>query len=896
MLEQSLLELTIASLLSSQSLVDQLRADLLSPQAAERFGEFDKRHKAYLQRLAHEIDQRHHGRFRLNDLTSAAAHAWPATLLRTPDIKPLDALFDELFLCNGDYVHYRPERLREYASLCSKLDPSVVVAWHLAKQFKKSAGLHAVDIYRIVQAQQPLFSPPPISNKPFAEGHVHLGGIHFDGIILMNQLAGEPGMEDFAPLHRLTHALLSEWPPREGVGNAQQIHILNLCRRALGDQHMTNPVTILDWSSLAHLQASEDDIRKPNWLKRQIALAVTLGDLDKAWLWLLVWLWTQYQSDTAPAMLRMSIFFLISALMSKRRQLIMDGQGLSRFSGIYGKFASASGSKSHTPKPRSAFAQGSVRKLFQGAADVAEIKISEQVFNPDSVRGWALAINRHHGQDSVPLLKQVNANQAARFKAQMERWHFCVHFLRRTEHLKNRNQLWLEGENLFQKLTQQTGWSDPTFLDGYLSPHFHFEPDAWVRGLDVAGDENKTRNEIYAPMLRWLRSGLQPNVRKVGVHNGFHLSIHAGEDYAHPLSGMRHIDETVRFCEMRHGDRIGHALALGVSPRTWCENQGDMLLPVDEHLDNLVWLWHNATLLAPRLPLANKVLPRLERRITQFAAQIPWIGTNYLNAFYPDQHKKTPATTPTARFISPQTLHDAWRLRRNCFHMLEGYRSNRMKDAKVLSAVPDLTLLSTIDFDRLNGSHADPTPELLYWRRSTHIKHGSSKPLTVRVSVRPHATTDYLLPRHDAHLQLLQDYETEDDLELMEALQDWLIDEYDQRGVIFETNPSSNVYIARIRRYEDHPIFRWNPPDESVLEQGARHNRFGLRRGPIRVTVNTDDPGVIPTTLRTEYALLLEASCALGISRTCAEEWLERLRVYANDQFHRTHQQVFRDR
>lgn len=282
----------------------------------------------------------------------------------------------------------------------------------------------------------------------------------------MNQLAGEPGMEDFAPLHRLTHALLSEWPPREGVGNAQQIHILNLCRRALGDQHMTNPVTILDWSSLAHLQASEDDIRKPNWLKRQIALAVTLGDLDKAWLWLLVWLWTQYQSDTAPAMLRMSIFFLISALMSKRRQLIMDGQGLSRFSGIYGKFASASGSKSHTPKPRSAFAQGSVRKLFQGAADVAEIKISEQVFNPDSVRGWALAINRHHGQDSVPLLKQVNANEAARFKAQMERWHFCVHFLRRTEHLKNRNQLWLEGENLFRNSPNRPAGLIPRFWMG----------------------------------------------------------------------------------------------------------------------------------------------------------------------------------------------------------------------------------------------------------------------------------------------------------------------------------------------------------------------------------------------------------------------------------------------
>jgi len=895
MLEHSLLELTITSLLSSQSLVDQMRTDLLSPQAADRLGEFDKRHKIYLQRLAHEIDQRHYGRYRLNDLNSAVAHACPATLFRTPDIKALDNLFDDLFLCNGDYIHYRPERLRDYASMCSKLDPSLPVAWNLAKRIKKSAGLRSDDICRIVQAQQPLFSPPPISNKPFAEGHVHLGGIHFDGIILMNQLVNEPGMEDFAPLHRLTHALLGEWPSRDAVGKPGQIHILDLCSRALGDRHMTDPVTILDWSSVANLQNCEDDIRNPNWLKRQISLAVTLGDLDKAWLWLLVWLWTQYQSDNAPPMLRMSIFFLISALMSKRRHLIMDGQGLSRFSGIYGKFVSASGSRSHTPKQRSAFAQGSVRKLFQGASDVAEIKISEKVFSPDSIRGWALAINRHHSQGSVPFLQQVSAKQAARLRAQMERWHFCVHFLRRTEHLKNRSQLWLEGENLFQKLSQQTGWSDPTFLDGYLNPHFHFEPDAWVRGLDIAGDENKTRNEIYAPMLRWLRLGLQPNARKAGAHNGFHLSIHAGEDYAHPLSGMRHIDETVRFCEMRHGDRIGHALALGVSPRIWCENQGDMLLPVDEHLDNLVWLWHNATLMAPRLPLANKVLPRLERRIAQFAAHAPWVGTNYLNEFYPDTGKKSPVTTATARFISPHTLHDAWCLRRNCFHMLEGYRSNRMKDAKVLAAVPDLTLLSAIDFDKPNASNADPTPERLYWRRSTHMKHGNDKTLTVRVSVRTNATTDYLLPRHDANMQLLLDYETEDDLELMEALQDWLIDEYDQRGLIFETNPSSNVYIARIRRYEDHPIFRWSPPDESVLEKGAQHNRFGLRRGPIRVTVNTDDPGVIPTTLRTEYALLLEAARALGISRTCAEEWLERLRGHANDQFHRTHQPVFRD-
>ena len=56
---------------------------------------------------------------------------------------------------------------------------------------------------------------------------------------------------------------------------------------------------------------------------------------------------------------------------------------------------------------------------------------------------------------------------------------------------------------------------------------------------------------------------------------------------------------------------------------------------------------------------------------------------------------------------------------------------------------------------------------------------------------------------------------------------------------------------------------------------------------------NTDDPGIMPTTLRTEYALLREAAIDLGISRTVAETWLERLRELGVDQFLRNHQPVF---
>jgi len=59
------------------------------------------------------------------------------------------------------------------------------------------------------------------------------------------------------------------------------------------------------------------------------------------------------------------------------------------------------------------------------------------------------------------------------------------------------------------------------------------------------------------------------------------------------------------------------------------------------------------------------------------------------------------------------------------------------------------------------------------------------------------------------------------------------------------------------------------------------------------VLVNTDDPGIMPTTLRTEFLLLREAALELKVGRTVAERWLETLRQYGIEQFHRNHVPVF---
>ncbi|MGL4409019.1 MAG: hypothetical protein ACRCTU_11565, partial [Zoogloea sp.] len=483
-----------------------------------------------------------------------------------------------------------------------------------------------------------------------------------------------------------------------------------------------------------------------------------------------------------------------------------------------------------------------------------------------------------------------------RYLRALEQWQFCAHFSRSALGKKNGRQhtpdmakLWSHAENLHQNMQRTGDWNRPEFLGGRLNPHFQFEPFRWLRGLDVAGNENDLPIEWFAPMLRWLR---QPIPNPCTLHqprSGFHFSIHAGEDYAHPLSGLRHVDETVRFCQMRDGDRLGHALALGIKPKRWIAQHGDVLLPVDEHLDNLVWAWHHATLLSRRLPLAMQVLPALERRIQRMLPYGAWLHTRPFDAYTSRPTPQECICRPHER-LTPELLHEAWQLRRNCRYTFTRLGKTPALSAKEQIAVPDLQRLQSS-----LRSEDEWSAEAQYLRRQQGLALGHASPYLVLVRAQHaddcHPELDHL--PEDTQETVIHDSDSPEELRFMHALQDYLLHEYDRKGLIIETNPTSNVYIGRIGKHKNHPIFRWNPPDESLLAPGAKYNRYGLRRGPIRVLVNTDDPGIMPTTLRTEFALLREAAIERGIARTVAEDWLERLRRYGVEQFHRNHLPVF---
>lgn len=69
------------------------------------------------------------------------------------------------------------------------------------------------------------------------------------------------------------------------------------------------------------------------------------------------------------------------------------------------------------------------------------------------------------------------------------------------------------------------------------------------------------------------------------------------------------------------------------------------------------------------------------------------------------------------------------------------------------------------------------------------------------------------------------------------------------KGIAIETNPSSNYMIGTIKKYDQHPIVRFN----------SRKLKQTVPGMSLSVSINTDDQGVFDTLLENEYALMVLA-------------------------------------
>jgi hypothetical protein len=117
-----------------------------------------------------------------------------------------------------------------------------------------------------------------------------------------------------------------------------------------------------------------------------------------------------------------------------------------------------------------------------------------------------------------------------------------------------------------------------------------------IRGLDVCADELAVPTWVMCPLLSYVRRAASEGtryLRRRGLQPPppLRITVHAGEDFAHLLTGLRHIHEAIEMLDLREGDRIGHGLALGVDPKVWAARAGRAAMPLQDRVFDLAWEW-----------------------------------------------------------------------------------------------------------------------------------------------------------------------------------------------------------------------------------------------------------------------------------------------------------------
>ena len=109
-----------------------------------------------------------------------------------------------------------------------------------------------------------------------------------------------------------------------------------------------------------------------------------------------------------------------------------------------------------------------------------------------------------------------------------------------------------------------------------------------ILGLDACNAEISCRPEVFAQAFRFLRNHIVQGaeVPILGV------TYHVGEDFLDIIDGLRAIDEVCRFLDFKCGDRLGHALVLGIGVEEWYDSKDRRIfLTKQAYLDNIVWLY-----------------------------------------------------------------------------------------------------------------------------------------------------------------------------------------------------------------------------------------------------------------------------------------------------------------
>lgn len=478
----------------------------------------------------------------------------------------------------GGHYEVRAQHLENYCDLVRSIDPIFLIATrHVHHLCKEELDVATLDTG--LERQSPLAMPLGDPDRPHADNHVHLYGIG----ITAHPLAGLLFYPD-----KSDPDIKIAFDPTLGIGSASDFRLQErlFCASARYILEYASMQLKPDLSELADEQrrglwegrriiwprlfeerlSNTSTLSIPQQLALGVARAARMDNAAKSLqTFAILALYLHTAIDQGEWRLHRSILAFIHSFHILRSCIIVSGAGLRTFVEYYRNPMRYRG--------RSFIAKDQWRALLGNGMDMIDAKIAPP--HPKKIRQLSTQLSAHAkatAKEASGVGTFLNPTQHG-----WQRYHLSLHFIRSaispksstTPHLAIRfGRERDRARDVAQKLRTALANVIWETADHPTGGPIRQNITSWIRSFDIAGDETCMPVEVFAPAFRWLRD--KPIVQTIGGQTRVcakrFFSIHAGEDFSHLVSGLRHMEETVEFCGLGTDDRIGHGLALGLDP------------------------------------------------------------------------------------------------------------------------------------------------------------------------------------------------------------------------------------------------------------------------------------------------------------------------------------------
>ncbi|MCC9660706.1 hypothetical protein LPA49_09005 [Pseudoalteromonas sp. MB41] len=303
----------------------------------------------------------------------------------------------------------------------------------------------------------------------------------------------------------------------------------------------------------------------------------------------------------------------------------------------------------------------------------------------------------------------------------------------------------------------------------------------WIRGVDAAANEMHTPPELFGPLFRVLaKSGIA------------HFTYHVGEDFPHLISGIRSIDDALRFLPLRNGDRLGHCTAIGITPAIWKRSLPlSISMTKETRLLDLVFIWREL---------------RSHPDLLRYASDAAIEAVHLAHEVFSLEEE-----------ISITTLDQVFELR------------GVLAESEGLLGI-------------LDESGEPLKPKSLWLEEFEYVRGLARRAGMKRVLklYRKWLTSENVRKQRIEYVEVSLEYLPD---KAVTSLQQAIMTKMADRNIAIECPPTSNTRISQYRDVSEHHIFRWMGLPSEVIEGDVS----------MSICLGSDDPGVFAADLKSEF-------------------------------------------